>query len=134
MPLAAVMIDLDNFKRINDTYGHEGGDEVLRHVAEMLLDHFGEDLVVRLGGEEFAILIGNQTAAQVLARVDGFRRLVAASPAGYGKLSIPVTISAGICADIGDDVDAMLRQADGHLYRAKAAGRNRVEPDTVAAA
>jgi diguanylate cyclase (GGDEF)-like protein len=127
--LAAVMIDLDNFKSINDTYGHEGGDEVLRHVAEMLLDHFGQDLVVRLGGEEFAILIGGQTAAQVLARVDGFRRLIAASPAGYGKQTIPCTISAGVCADMEDDIDAMLRRADAHLYRAKAAGRNRVEPD-----
>ena len=125
-PLAAVMIDLDHFKAINDTYGHDAGDEVLRHLAEMLVDRFGDDLAVRLGGEEFAVLIGDQTPAQVQARVDGFRRLVAASPAGYENETIACTISAGICAAIDDNIDAMLRRADAQLYRAKASGRNRV--------
>jgi diguanylate cyclase (GGDEF)-like protein len=132
MPLAAVMMDVDHFKRVNDTYGHDAGDEVLRHLADMLLDQFGGDLVVRLGGEEFAILIGNQTPAQVLARAEGFRRLVAGSPAGYEGQTIPCTISAGLCGEIEDNIDAMLRRADSNLYKAKAGGRNRVESGTGA--
>jgi diguanylate cyclase (GGDEF)-like protein len=126
VPLAAVMIDLDHFKRVNDTYGHDAGDEVLRHLAEVMLAHFQDDLVVRLGGEEFAVLIGGAPLAQVIARVDAFRRGVAASPTTYEGQAIACTISAGVCAHVGDNIDAMLRRADTQLYKAKAAGRNRV--------
>lgn len=126
LPLAAVMLDIDNFKRINDSYGHDAGDEVLRHVAEQMLLRFEDDLVVRLGGEEFAVLISGLPSEQVVARVDAFRQAIAASPTAYEGRSIPCTISAGVCGLVPESVDAMLRHADGLLYKAKAAGRNRV--------
>jgi two-component system cell cycle response regulator len=126
-PAAVLMIDVDHFKRVNDTLGHAGGDAVLRQVAERLHRRVRlEDVVGRWGGEEFVVLSDatDAAAAEVLAG-----RLLAAvggSPfAIEGADDVGVTVSIG-CAAGTDDAEALLRRADTALYEAKSNGRNRV--------
>jgi two-component system, cell cycle response regulator len=126
-PAAVLMIDVDHFKRVNDTLGHAGGDAVLRQVADRLHRRVRlEDVVGRWGGEEFVVLSDatDAAAAEVLAG-----RLLAAvggSPfAIEGADDVGVTVSIG-CAAGTDDAEALLRRADAALYEAKSNGRNRV--------
>jgi two-component system, cell cycle response regulator len=126
-PAAVLMIDVDHFKRVNDTLGHAGGDAVLRQVADRLHRRVRlEDVVGRWGGEEFVVLSDatDAAAAEVLAG-----RLLAAvggSPfAIEGGDDVGVTVSIG-CAAGTDDAEALLRRADAALYEAKSNGRNRV--------
>jgi diguanylate cyclase (GGDEF)-like protein len=125
-PAAVLMIDVDHFKRVNDTMGHAGGDAVLRQVADRLRQRVRlEDVVGRWGGEEFLVLSAatDATGAEVLAE-----RLVAAvagSPfAVEGAGDVGVTVSIG-CATGIDGTEALLRRADAALYEAKSKGRNR---------
>ncbi|GGQ85051.1 diguanylate cyclase [Couchioplanes azureus] len=129
--LAAVLVDIDHFKRINDTYGHQVGDEVIRAVAtRMKIGLRDSDVVGRYGGEEFVLLLpdcgdGAPDAAERLrARVAGGPVPTAAGP-------VDVTISVGVAHLRTDEVDAdtLLGRADARLYRAKQAGRNRVVAD-----
>lgn len=132
--LALVMLDIDHFKRINDTYGHPVGDEVLKEVAQRIRACSRKaDLAVRFGGEEFLVVLP-QTKADSLAGIgERLRAAVAASPvaADGGKHSIQVRVSVGLAAfRVGlDKADTLLARADQALYRAKNAGRNRVEID-----
>lgn len=118
-----VLLDIDNFKHINDCYGHSQGDVVLRAVAAVLRTSSG-DRVFRVGGEEFAVLLANCTAEDAVKVAE---RLVAT----VRNLEIleghPVTISAGVawCGQPTDH-DAVYRRADQALYRAKSTGKNRV--------
>jgi diguanylate cyclase (GGDEF)-like protein/PAS domain S-box-containing protein len=131
-PVALVMFDLDHFKRINDTHGHPGGDVVLRAFAQALRTTFrAVDVVSRLGGEEFAVLLPSTDMAQAGAVA---RRLLAA----VAGLAVPVdgaavtfTVSAGVAVWMPQEpqagsIDELLQRADRALYAAKAAGRNRV--------
>jgi diguanylate cyclase (GGDEF)-like protein len=120
---SVALFDIDYFKRVNDTFGHGKGDEVLRAVAATLvLQACGSDLVARWGGEEFVAIIG--------ADLHGAAALCERAREAVAQLDIPgvghVTISAGITL-ISDDFDAALERADAALYRAKGNGRNRVE-------
>ncbi len=129
-PTALLMVDLDWFKRVNDDYGHATGDEVLRHVAlEMGRDLRRSDLIGRLGGEEFAILLADTDAAGAHEFADRLRRRIAAEPMTTHLAEIPITLSIGTTQyapmDVG--IDTILARADRALYRAKARGRNRVE-------
>ncbi|MEJ5242162.1 MAG: diguanylate cyclase [Desulfomicrobiaceae bacterium] len=126
-PVYVAMLDLDHFKRINDQYGHEAGDAVLRHLGAMLLRHFGGEqaLPARLGGEEFAVLCVGVT--DVAARVEAFRAELAATPVDIPGGSVPVTVSIGVCGLPGQNLERHLACADQLLYRAKHRGRNRVE-------
>jgi diguanylate cyclase len=121
------MIDIDHFKKINDTHGHPAGDEVLRQVASILRQSFDTPyLLARYGGEEFVILIPGplRLAAD---RVDEMRRRVALTPLKVGDLTIPITLSAGLTEPREELVPgAMIRRADESLYNAKNIGRNRV--------
>jgi len=129
--LGILLCDLDHFKRINDTRGHEAGDEVLREVAR----HFKGavrpyDAVGRYGGEEFLILLPGCDLPTTLERAEELRAAISAQPVQTAQGSIPVTLSMGILVSRDwpqIDADALLRIADGALYRAKSAGRNRVE-------
>jgi putative two-component system response regulator len=136
-PLSIALIDLDHFKRINDTHGHAAGDEVLRTAAAVLAANVREtDTVCRTGGEEFLIVFPAQTAAEAAISVERCRAAVAAhafvADAGAGGGAEPrlaVTISGGVASyrkGLGG-VEGMLVRADRALYAAKAAGRNRVE-------
>jgi diguanylate cyclase (GGDEF)-like protein len=124
-----LMLDLDHFKTINDTFGHAAGDAVLRHGAALMRDSLRIiDQVGRIGGEEFAILLSgaDRAAAQVFA--ERLREKFAKTPVLYEGQSIPVSVSIGITALTAQEatVNAVLRRADAALYRAKAEGRNRV--------
>jgi diguanylate cyclase (GGDEF)-like protein len=134
-PLAVILADLDNFKRVNDDFGHHGGDVVLRSFAELLRSHVRDlDVPGRIGGEEFAIVLP-QTAAEDAAIVAERMRhsLTAVSvPVGDGR-SVWVTSSFGV-ADLASETsgDDLLRVADEALYQAKSAGKNRVVTSSAA--
>jgi diguanylate cyclase (GGDEF)-like protein len=127
-PLALLFVDIDHFKKINDTYGHQAGDQLLAAVARVLMTTIrAEDVLARYGGEEFAVICREieLAGAEALAR-----RLVAAvaeRPFEFGGQQIPVTISVGATIDRGrSDAQALIAVADAAMYEAKRAGRNRV--------
>lgn len=130
-PLAAIMIDLDSFKAINDLFGHHAGDVVLRTIAERIYRNIREvDILGRLGGDEFIILLSETdlfTAANLAERL---RRIIAEKPIVVdGETNIPVTISMGIAKanPATADLTALIHDADQALYQAKQSGRNRVQ-------
>jgi diguanylate cyclase (GGDEF)-like protein len=128
-PLALLMIDIDLFKSINDSYGHDIGDEVIKSVAGILQTHKRvSDIVGRLGGEEFALLLPEATLDNAAAAGDRLRQLVAGHAVAVEGRRIPVTISAGasVCDANTSGIDELLKQADVALYEAKRTGRNRV--------
>ena len=129
MGLAVLVVDLDHFKSINDTYGHQGGDEVLRHFVQTATQCLRQqDVMGRLGGEEFAIFLPGVDAkgAQVVA--ERLRAAVASRPAALQQGSHALTISLGLTLCVpGDTPDTALHRADQAMYQAKERGRNRVE-------
>lgn len=125
-PMAAAMIDIDYFKRINDQYGHDSGDEVLRHVSQLLEQHLGKWLLARLGGEEFAVLLDSTSLEDAHEQLEELRQEIAENPIPCGKTDIPVTISIGLTNQLGESIDDMIKSADLMLYQAKERGRNRV--------
>ncbi len=133
-PLALILADIDHFKRINDTWGHEAGDEVLRRVAGKLLDGVRNvDVVARYGGEEFAILLPQTSLEGATDLADRLRHAVEAQPVKFKGEEITATISLGV-ASYPDAVrvrEILFRSADRALYEAKRAGRNRVQAVTV---
>lgn len=125
-----LMLDLDHFKRINDTYGHATGDVMLRHFAEIMRDELRKiDSAGRVGGEEFAIILpgANPDDAKIFA--ERLRQKVEATPLMLDDQAISVTVSIGIAPMESSDTnsDTALIRADEALYRAKENGRNRVE-------
>ncbi|WP_271893764.1 PleD family two-component system response regulator [Candidatus Phyllobacterium onerii] len=130
-PLSILMTDIDRFKLINDTHGHDGGDEVLREFARRLRRNVrGSDLASRYGGEEFFIVMPDTDSALAAVVAERIRREVAATPfvVNQNGTGAPVTISIGIASVLSkeDTVQSLLKRADDALYGAKAAGRNRV--------
>ncbi len=127
-PIGVIVADLDHFKAINDTHGHLVGDHVLRDVAYLLRKHLRAfDLAYRLGGEEFLVLLPGSDLDQAAQLADGLRAGVGAGRAASG---VPITISVGVGASRpGEEFDyqSVFAEADAALYRAKRAGRNRVE-------
>lgn len=131
-PLSLLIIDLDHFKRINDTFGHQAGDAVLRAVAGRVAETVRTaDLVARYGGEEFAVVLPATSAAGALDSAERIRLAIAAAPTGVSNgENIAVTVSVGVAAfHPGDEagVEGLLRAADQALYAAKALGRNTVQ-------
>jgi two-component system cell cycle response regulator len=134
-PFAIVILDLDHFKLVNDTYGHEDGDRVLRHVAEAAQAQIREDDVpCRYGGEEFVLLLRGTTGMAARVVANRLRASLAAKPVALGPKREPrhITFSAGVAAADernAYDADGVISRADAALYRAKRAGRNRVETE-----
>ena len=127
---AFLMVDVDHFKKINDTHGHAMGDEVLRHLADLSLAQLRRiDLFGRLGGEEYGILLPGTDQIGALQVAEDFRRIVEASPLQTNQGTVPFSVSIGATAfDRSDKTpDQVLARADAALYRAKEGGRNRVE-------
>ncbi|HEY2806321.1 MAG TPA: diguanylate cyclase [Gemmatimonadales bacterium] len=131
-PLAVIMLDVDRFKQINDTLGHQAGDKVLAELGRRMLDAGrAVDWLGRYGGEEFiAILAASDREGAKLA-AERLRSAVSALPIATGRTARTVTLSAGVAAYEGGDewptVEQLIGAADAALYRAKDAGRNRVE-------
>lgn len=128
-PLSLMLIDLDHFKKVNDTWGHQAGDEVLRQLADMLASHARlADVACRYGGEEFLLLLPGMPLGVALERAEHWRQDFAAVTVLFGELSIQATLSAGIAGYPGDGTTAqdLIRAADLALYKAKTGGRNRV--------
>jgi two-component system, cell cycle response regulator len=135
-PLSALVLDIDYFKSINDSHGHDAGDDVLRDFAMRIRRSIrGIDLACRFGGEEFVVIMPETDMAVATMVAERLRRRIAADPftIQQGTRNIPVTISIGIAALSGRDDDAarLLKRADQALYRAKRDGRNRVVPDAA---
>jgi diguanylate cyclase (GGDEF)-like protein len=128
-PLALLMLDLDEFKKVNDRYGHEAGDLLLQQVADVMKSSLREiDLLGRLGGEEFAVLLPNTLLEDAVLLAERVRHSIAnLSMLWPGQdLSSTVTISIGAAAytDAMLGIDDLLRNADAALYQAKHSGRN----------
>jgi two-component system cell cycle response regulator len=135
-PLSVMMLDIDHFKLINDTHGHQAGDEVLQEIADRLRQNVRPmDVVCRPGGEEFLVILPETNRELACAAAERVRRSVASG--AFSVLSdtrqVAVTVSAGVSSLLGpeDTMAELLSRADTALYQAKSAGRNRVE--TIAA-
>ena len=125
-PLALLALDLDHFKDVNDRYGHQVGDAVLKaFVATVKQDLRPSDLVARTGGEEFKILLPDTALAEAVAIAERIRERVAALAVATDEATVNVTVSIG-CALLEGDLQSTERVADERLYQAKALGRNRV--------
>jgi two-component system, cell cycle response regulator len=135
-PLTVMVIDIDYFKSINDTYGHDAGDDVLRDFALRIKRSIrGIDLACRYGGEEFVLVMPETDMAVAAMVAERLRRRIAAETFAIqqGSKTVPVTISIGLSGlrDRTDTAASVLKRADQALYRAKRDGRNRVVPDAA---
>ena len=129
-PLSLALLDLDNFKRINDTYGHQVGDEVLRKLGGRLISAVrGEDAICRIGGDEFLILMTDTDAAAAGRTAERVRRMVTDTAIPTREGMLPMSVSVGCTVRMPREslaVEALLERADQALLASKAAGRNRV--------
>src|SRR5690606_9812631 len=127
-PIGLMILDLDHFKQVNDTYGHDVGDEVLRAVANTLGDMTRyHDVVARLGGEEFAVVAPNMTEDQLIKLAERIRKAISAQVVVAGNVRLRVTTSIGLAIWDGKETgEEFYRRADKQLYQAKRQGRNRV--------
>jgi two-component system cell cycle response regulator len=130
-PVSALMIDIDHFKKINDGFGHDIGDEVLREFAVRLASNVRAiDLPCRYGGEEFMVIMPDTKLEDAERIAERIRRHVAGSPfrvpGGAEPLSVTISIGVATTAGVGDTAEALLKRSDEAVYAAKAAGRNTV--------
>jgi diguanylate cyclase (GGDEF)-like protein len=124
-----LVIDIDHFKRVNDAYGHGVGDDALKTVAKTLASNLRPtDTIARFGGEEFVVLLNDVSHDAIIRIAQGLRRAIEATPVVSGDLSLSINVSIGgaIVSDQDRDVQDVIERADGALYEAKSAGRNRV--------
>jgi len=128
LTLTAAMLDMDFFKEVNDTYGHDSGDVVLKRIATLIRNIARQtDVIARIGGEEFAILAVNMQADSVPGFFEKLRMAVETESIYFHGKRVPVTVSIGVAHGQGSDLAGMMRRADRMLYKAKENGRNRVE-------
>ena len=127
-PVGLLLLDLDHFKSVNDTHGHDVGDEVLRVVAGCLREFTRyHDVVARLGGEEFAVVAPNMDTDMLIKLAERIRKAIAALTVTTGNVRLRVTTSIGIAIwDGKENAEQFYRRADRMLYEAKRLGRNRV--------
>lgn len=129
-PITCIMIDLDFFKKVNDSYGHQGGDLVLQTVAQRLAKELRVyDAIARYGGEEFVIMLRTTALENAMILAERLRKVVENLSINYEGKTISVTVSMGVATMDPDhmmSVEDLLKEADMHLYRSKQNGRNRV--------
>lgn len=127
-PLSLISIDIDHFKAINDTYGHQGGDAVLREVAAVIREHVREtDTLCRWGGEEFLLLLGDCGLDGARRRAESIRAAIAEHTVRFGRDSIRVTASLGVAQHrYQESLDSLIHRTDMAMYEAKRQGRDRV--------
>ena len=140
-PLSVIILDIDHFKRVNDTWGHDAGDAVLRQVGRIIAGSIREtDHAARLGGEEFAVLLPETDLAQAVETAERIRAAVERASVEHDGQTLRVQVSAGVASTpaVVRDPTALTASADAALYRSKQAGRNRVtsasasEPSSIA--
>lgn len=127
-PLALIMLDLDHFKSVNDTHGHQAGDAVLKEVSSLIRSSLRDsDIFCRLGGEEFGLLLPHTDIKEGAVLAERLRYAIAGTSVDVGCALVPITTSVGITAlrPQTDSMDTMMGRADEALYAAKAGGRNR---------
>ena len=127
-PFSISVVDVDNFKKVNDVYGHLVGDEVLKHVAYQLQDHIrNPDIVGRYGGEEFLILLPSTDAAEAAEQATRLCKFVRESKVSVNAHLLKVTISIGVAQYLPkvDTLDTLLNRADTAMHDAKSRGRDR---------
>lgn len=131
-PLSLILLDLDHFKQVNDTYGHDAGDAVLRNIAHRIDRHLRKgEIFARYGGEEFVVLMRDAKLDAAVKAAERIRALIAADPVPFGGHNIRVTVSIGVASTSQggfENAHALFARADHQLYNAKRAGRNRVSP------
>ncbi|PCI51963.1 MAG: hypothetical protein COB51_01095 [Moraxellaceae bacterium] len=131
-PLSILFIDVDYFKKVNDSHGHQAGDECLRKTAQVICQSIGRagDVVSRYGGEEFVVILPDTPQEGALKVANRIRHNIEVTPIVVGELSISVTVSIGVCTDVPEnayDVESLLVGADKALYQAKDNGRNQTQ-------
>src|ERR1700687_2760028 len=135
VPLSVLMFDVDHFKKINDSHGHQAGDYVLARIAPRIHETIlTEDVFSRYGGEEFAIMLRESTEEQGYICAERCRRAIDGADFVFGSTPMRVTISLGIASLLDSDYtnpEDLIAAADRYLYRAKKAGRNRVEAKLI---
>jgi diguanylate cyclase (GGDEF)-like protein len=125
--LTVAMIDIDFFKRINDTHGHHTGDMALKHIASIFTEQLREsDVIARIGGEEFCLLCVNIDNSKAEKLFERFRQAVMENPLVLEDLTVSMTVSIGYTMELPDSLDHMVKDADSALYDAKEGGRNKV--------
>lgn len=127
-PVSVLLLDLDHFKRINDTWGHQRGDQALCHVVGIAQQCVREgDVIGRLGGEEFAIALPNAGPVEAEQIASRLRMAMASQPLHYAGHTLPLTASIGVASwQAGESPDSLMNRADAAMYRAKGLGRDRV--------
>lgn len=127
-PLCVALLDIDHFKRLNDVYGHDAGDDALIHFVRVIRESLRPaDVIARFGGEEFVIILPETPVAEGARAMDRLQRALAKDLFRHKKEKLPITFSAGVVLRLpNESVGALINRADQLLYKAKAAGRNRV--------
>ncbi|MFT7411637.1 MAG: diguanylate cyclase (GGDEF)-like protein [Oleispira sp.] len=132
--LSLLLLDIDHFKHVNDNYGHDVGDEVLKYVSAKISHRLRKtDLACRLGGEEFGVLLPGANLDSAISIAETIRKNIADAPYSRGETMISLSISIGVAeyGFDGRDLESLYAVADGHLYRAKTSGRNSIRSRQV---
>lgn len=129
-PFSLLMMDIDHFKQVNDTYGHQAGDAVLVGMTKAISERLREtDLFARYGGEEFCLIATAMDGGEAVLLAERLRDIIAKTDVEYQNKHLKITVSIGVCTwepPFKEDFEEMIRRADAALYRAKEQGRNRV--------
>ncbi|MFH5881885.1 diguanylate cyclase [Liberiplasma polymorphum] len=124
MPISIAMFDIDNFKQVNDKYGHEYGDQILIEIANLLRENTrSEDIVSRFGGDEFILVLINK---KIMEAYDVCERIRLAVEGKYQKFDIKITLSGGVKEFQEEDISDTIRKVDALLYKAKSNSKNRI--------
>ncbi|KAF0185601.1 MAG: response regulator receiver [Nitrospirae bacterium] len=128
LSLCVIMLDLDHFRHINDAYGHEAGDQMLKLVADIIRRYFRRktDIVARIGGEEFCVVQSCESTGNLHSFVDGLRAAIAEAKLSYSHYELSITVSIGVAAGSFGSFEEMVKAADSLLSQAKTRGRNQV--------
>lgn len=130
LPISVLLLDIDHFKQVNDSYGHQTGDKVIQAIARLMQSSAPENAVVgRLGGEEFGIFLPNTSSMAALAFAEALRASIRLQRHATIPASHPVTVSIGLAEGTGEDLELLLHRADIGLYNAKDSGRDQVRMD-----
>lgn len=126
VPYCLAMLDIDFFKKVNDQYGHDAGDQVLKVLALYMRKHFGSGLTARLGGEEFSVLLHGIDTDNLYNRLDDFRREIAIANIPIGDHHLSTSVSLGVVFSSDEALSKQMSEADNALYMAKENGRNQI--------